>query len=505
MVSTSAFRRWKFAAVAGLALAASASFGLRSAADDLGQFEPQILAGADQTELRATQRFAVGQRPGTGFEAAPPISDLSGWRLAAAVLGPIAGAALALLVIAALRRSRSKVADSAGKLSQMEQRFKDFADASGDWYWEMDADLRFSYFSDRYYEIVVDAHEMLIGKTRQETGIPDVDPGAWEEHLAALADHRPFRDFVHPRTRDDGAIVWLAISGKPIFDKDDVFQGFRGTGRDVTHRVIRERELAASKVAAETAEAISRQKSDFLANMSHELRTPLNAIIGFSQILGTSGESLAAGERKEFSRNIQSAGEHLLSLVNDLLDIAKIESGKMPMKFEKLDVNESVAMMGKMFATLVGEKEITFNVAVDVAGTRVLADRRRLIQMLINLVSNALKFTEVGGLVSVRCYLDDRRAYVLEVEDSGIGMAPDDIDHAFEKFGQIDSGIARAHEGTGLGLPLTKLLIEHHGGTLQVQSEVGVGTTFTIKFPSERTVEAGKVEVFDQADVSMVG
>ena len=130
---------------------------------------------------------------------------------------------------------------------ERETRFQDFANATSDWFWEMDADCRFSYFSDRFTKLTGVPQEALLGKTREETGIPDVDPAAWEEHLQNLADRRPFRAFNHPRTLSDGSIIWLSINGKPVFDEDGVFRGYRGTGSDITHRQLAEERLQESE------------------------------------------------------------------------------------------------------------------------------------------------------------------------------------------------------------------------------------------------------------------
>ena len=173
-----------------------------------------------------------------------------------------------------------------------EERLRYFADASSDWFWEMDENLRFSYFSDRFTEITGVAERALLGKTRQDTGIPDIDEAVWQAQLDDLAARRPFRHFTHPRTKTDGSVVWLSINGVPTFDEHGRFTGYSGTGSAVTDQVLAAEALVAAKEQAELearraesavkeAEGANQAKSDFLANMSHEIRTPMNGVVPF--------------------------------------------------------------------------------------------------------------------------------------------------------------------------------------------------------------------------------
>ena len=164
---------------------------------------------------------------------------------------------------------------------ESERRFRDFVASASDWYWEMDAQLRFSSFSDRFTEITGVPNEALLGKTREETGIPNVDLATWERHLDDLHNHRPFRSFEHPRIKSDGQEVWLAINGAPLFDGDGSFIGYRGTGSDITER-MRAKDLVREK---EISEQLARTKGEFLANMSHEIRTPINGVLGMTEVL----------------------------------------------------------------------------------------------------------------------------------------------------------------------------------------------------------------------------
>jgi signal transduction histidine kinase len=235
-------------------------------------------------------------------------------------------------------------------------------------------------------------------------------------------------------------------------------------------------------------EAVSRNKSEFLANMSHELRTPLNAIIGFSDILDQRMSGELNERQSEYVRDIAGSGRHLLALVNDILDLSKVEAGKMelqPALFSLRETVESVATMMRERATRQG---IALATEIDPDVNAIEADERKLKQVLLNLLSNALKFTPPGGSIVVRARRADGDVRV-SVTDTGVGIAPEDQSKIFEEFRQTATG-ARADEGTGLGLTLAKRFIELHGGRLWVDSEIGKGTTFTFTVP-RRPIVAG--------------
>ncbi|HVO16070.1 MAG TPA: MHYT domain-containing protein [Alphaproteobacteria bacterium] len=239
-------------------------------------------------------------------------------------------------------------------------------------------------------------------------------------------------------------------------------------------------------MAFEAAAAGSQAKSQFLATMSHELRTPLNAIIGFAemQVLQVFGP-LGDPRYHDYARDILASGRHLLELINDVLDIAKLDVGHLELQEEETDLAEVIADCINMMTRQAEAAGLYIQSDLPSALPSAHVDRRRINQVLLNLLSNAVKFTPKGGTVRVRASQSDD-GVVITVADTGIGMAAEDIPKALERFGQIDSRLSRAYEGTGLGLPLAKQLIELHGGQLAIESAPGKGTTVSITIPRRR-------------------
>ena len=258
---------------------------------------------------------------------------------------------------------------------------------------------------------------------------------------------------------------------------------------DITEKMRLQRELAertrdAEKAQSE-AEAATRAKSDFLANMSHELRTPLNSIIGFSEVLEDELLGSLNASQREDVQYILKAGRHLLSLINDILDLSKVESGKMELEVDR------VSLRGMLDASLVmhREKALRHGISLDlqmepVTDMVIEADERKLKQILFNLLSNAVKFTPDGGSVRVMAReITGAQEIEISIEDTGIGIKPEDIPKLFKEFSQLDSVYDKKYEGTGLGLALTKKLVELHGGRIQVSSEFGKGSRFAFVIP----------------------
>ena len=274
----------------------------------------------------------------------------------------------------------------------------------------------------------------------------------------------------------------------PLRDMAGNVTAYLSITRDVTERKRAERELRETKEAAVLA---SRAKSEFLANVSHELRTPLNAIIGFSEMLKTEAlGTLGDDAYREYAVDINDSGNHLLGLINNILDLSKIEAGKYELHEEESDISDIVS--GAIRIIRERAEAAGVELAVDIAGDppRLYVDQRALKQVLLNLLSNALKFSARGSRITVRAGIDAGGRPTISVADTGIGIAEKDIPKALAPFEQIDNSLTRQQTGTGLGLPLAKRLIEQHGGILRLESEVGVGTTVTIHLPQERAVTA---------------
>lgn len=501
-------------------------------------------------------------------------------------------------------------------LKQSEARFRDIAEAASEWIWEMDADLRYTYMSERARETYGWDAGMPIGRSRLEL----VDQGEWIIDRAALEDHEDlmhrqeaFHNVEFSVITKDGRKIFTQINGKPIIDENGEFSGYRGTAtnitdkkvteialkeseeiarvllnsptdpailldvdgivldaneavlkrydvsrdkiigenifnimmirdasdldsiesrRDTLRQVVRERtpksvvdkvgdrwfesnlypildeggsvtrlaiytkditqqkqiELALRK-AKDDADLANRSKSEFLANMSHELRSPLTAILGFSEAMQQ--EIFGPFENpkyKEYLENIHKSGSHLHQLINDILDVSAIEAGRLDLATQEIVVADLVMSSIRMVnprAEQVG-LEIEQNVPSDLPNIK--GDERRLKQVLVNLLANAVKFTPEKGNIEVSaCLTED--GLLLQVSDNGIGMDDKGIEEAITKFGQVESDLSRRYDGTGLGLPLSIGLIEIHGGKLTIDSEIGVGTTISVKLPNSGIIQ----------------
>ncbi|HEY1632841.1 MAG TPA: MHYT domain-containing protein [Rhizomicrobium sp.] len=251
------------------------------------------------------------------------------------------------------------------------------------------------------------------------------------------------------------------------------------------------RELEATSAnlshALALADAANRSKSQFLAAMSHELRTPLNAVIGFSDVMAKElFGPLGHGRYREYASDICASGAHLLSLINDILDLSRLDADQLVLSEEELDPGEVIAEAMRMLCQQAEKSGIALEQKTASALPRLNADHRRFRQVLINLLSNAIKFTPSGGRVAVAADLNEAGELTIRVVDTGIGIAPQDIAKALEPFGQVDGQLSRKYEGAGLGLPLSRQLMGLHGGRLTLESEVAAGTIVTIVFPQSR-------------------
>lgn len=370
---------------------------------------------------------------------------------------------------------RTKIQSSAEKLQQNEQQLRDFGASASDWYWEMDKDLRFSYFSENFTSITGVAQKTLLGKTRQENGNPGTDSAQWQEHLDNLSNHRAFRNFAHPRVKADGSTVWLAINGKPVLDEQGRFQGYRGTGLDITKSRQAQLELVQAK---EEAEKANRAKSEFLSSMSHELRTPLNAIFGFGQMLAFNPKEPLTKTQKFSVSHINKGSTHLLALINDILDLAKIEAGKIDMSIEHIRPKDLFDECRELVTGTAADKRISLTGNYD-SDYGLQADYVRLKQVLLNLFSNAIKYNKHDGSITYG-YKELPGGWMrLYISDTGSGLDAAKMSNLFQPFNRL--GMENSDiEGTGIGLAISRNLVERMGGKIGCESEEGVGSTFWV-------------------------
>ena len=369
--------------------------------------------------------------------------------------------------------TENRLRDALNRQEQVNAHFMEVTDISRSWVWEQDADLRFTHVSGGFAAVTGYDPEDLLGKTRAEfrdTWPDTLSKTEWTSLEAKIAARAPFSEFSYGVTARDGRQLWLMISGTPIFDADGRFAGYRGAGTDVTS-------IHAAVVAAEQA---NRVKSMFLANMSHEIRTPMNGILGMSEILE---QSLETPGHKQMIGVIRSSGESLLAILNDILDLSKIEADKLELEAVPFRLDEVVHRIEALHRLKAQDKGLRLEVFTDSrASLPRLGDQHRVTQILHNLVSNAIKFTDKGK-VSVWISLlrgDDIR---IEVVDTGIGMTPEQQERIFEEFVQADGSMTRRYGGTGLGMSIVRRLIGMMGGTLELTSEIAQGTRVSVTLP----------------------
>ncbi len=412
--------------------------------------------------------------------------------------------AIAIQQCTLFEQAKTEIADrkqAEEKLRQSEQRFRDVSEAVGEYLWEMDINAIYTFVTDRVKSIKRYTAQQLIGRAPLEF-MPQEDLEKVEQILRDAATTKSTFKVEHRHITPRGKIIWEEISGIPLLDCNGNVVGFRGAGLNITERKQAEETLQKAK---EAADAANRAKTEFLANMSHELRTPLNAILGFTQIMNR--DSSLNPEQQEHLRIINRSGEHLLSLINDILEMSKIEAGRTTLNEKSFDLIRLLSSLSEMLQLKASEKDL--KIRIEYAPNLpqyVRTDESKLRQVLINLLGNAIKFTEAGSVTlrasaavnSSKQQISDNEQVTIEfeIEDTGQGIAPDEINQLFQVFGQTETG-RKSQQGTGLGLAISKKFVQLMGGDITVSSTVGIGTKFAFNIQS-RLAQSHEVEAIQE-------
>lgn len=494
---------WRLYALHGAEEEAFTRFGLPRATR---LFEPTFRAeGVVRSgDVRADPRFGslggmpAGHLPVRSYLAVPVVSR-RGERLGALLFGhpdPDRFSATVERRIVDLAAQAATALDNAKLFREMrlsEDRFRAAVDAMQGVLWTNDAEGRMIGEQPGWARLTGQTPLQYQDYGWAAAVHPDDAEASLQEWTSAVADRRPFV-FEHRVRRADGTWGRFAVRAVPVLEANGLIREWVGVHSDITERRQIEADLVDAKAAAENANAA---KSQFLANMSHELRTPLNAVIGYSEMLSEEAEDLGAGELLPDLEKIHRAGKTLLSLVNDVLDLAKIEAGKMELYLEDVALDELVADVVATARPLVEKNGNVLAVTVTQGLGTMHADLTKLRQSVLNLISNAAKFTK-DGTVALSVTRDETGAVpmaVFAVRDTGIGMTEEQLGRLFQAFSQADASTTRNFGGTGLGLALTRRLCRMMGGDVSVSSAVGTGSTFEIRLPWQmRGMDADAVE-----------
>jgi PAS domain S-box-containing protein len=396
---------------------------------------------------------------------------------------------------------------------ESEVRFRQLASLSSDWYWEQDAQFRFTMLSAGAHRKAGFGSERRIGRTRWELGPGPRDDPDWARHRAILAHQSPFTLIYEP-ANDAGERKVVEVIGEPFWDAQGALMGYRGVGRDITEAVLAREELRRHRdnlqllveertreltLAMEAAERANRAKSEFLANMSHELRTPMHAILSFARLGAERAGSAPPDKLQQYFVRVEQSGERLLALLDDLLDLSKLEAGKMRYDMADADVAALVRGAVEEYAELVRTRGLTVEIEA-AAGLQAWCDSTRIGQVVRNLLSNAIKFSPPGGRIAVALESArhaGRAAVAVSVSDEGAGIPEAELERVFDKFVQSSKTRSGAG-GTGLGLAICRQIVEDHGGRIWASGNAPRGARVVFLLPRSApaaAAEAGLQEV----------
>ena len=404
-------------------------------------------------------------------------------------------------------------AEAVMQSTRAEARFQDVIRSASDWVWETDVNLNLTYVSDRIAELLDRPATTLRGRYLFTVGEFETDGEDGNPRPDLAASLMPFRGriFLLPDSRNRTRRI--ALSGVPIFDDHTgEFTGYRGTGTDVTLQWETERKVSVAQnslqqsleelrerntqldSALSQARSAAQAKTEFLGKMSHELRTPLNAIIGFAEMSIQQVFGSLNSRYLSYFRDIHGAAYHLLSIINDILDAASIDSEKVTISAAPMELGKVLAEAKSIVAVRAEQQHIDMSAVELPDGWVVMADPGRMRQILVNLLSNAVKFTNPGDSVGVDAYQAAEDAIAITVWDTGIGIPPDQHEKIFESFHQVDSDLLRTPtEGTGLGLNISRQLARLMDGDITVDSMPGRGARFTVRLPKPEAPAADRL------------